>query len=156
MSYFATASVAAIGLLLMMVGQDTAWILCLGTVAVLLGSTFALKKIDVRRPRPSVVTSPAQRRIARRMIVIVGAGLAGLSTAYHLSGHRIGSMNVKRRWEGFADPTARMDSHSITPVTCFRQPDIKSLIERLLAGNSTHRRKSFIYSRRPIPNIRSR
>jgi uncharacterized membrane protein (UPF0136 family) len=59
-SYVATALVAAIGLLLMMVGQDTAWSLCLGTVAVLLGSTFALKKIDVRRPRPSVVTSPAQ------------------------------------------------------------------------------------------------
>jgi UDP-GlcNAc:undecaprenyl-phosphate/decaprenyl-phosphate GlcNAc-1-phosphate transferase len=59
-SYVATALVAAIGLLLMMVGQDTAWSLCLGTMAVLLGSTFALKKIDVRMPRPSVVTSPAQ------------------------------------------------------------------------------------------------
>jgi hypothetical protein len=44
----------------MMVGPDTAWILCLGTVAVLVGSTVALKQIDVRRPRPSVVTSPAQ------------------------------------------------------------------------------------------------
>jgi len=59
-SYFATALVAAIGLLLMMVGEETAWILCLGTVAALLGSTMALGKIDVRRPRPSVVTSPAQ------------------------------------------------------------------------------------------------
>ena len=59
-SYFATAVVGAIGLLLMMVGQDTAWILCLGTVAVLLAFTVALKKIDVRRPRPSVVPSPAQ------------------------------------------------------------------------------------------------
>jgi len=59
-SYSATALVAAIGLLLMMVGQDTAWILCLGTVAVLLASTVALNKIDVRRPRPSVVPSPAQ------------------------------------------------------------------------------------------------
>ena len=59
LSYLATAVVSAIGLLLMMVGQDTAWMLCLGTVAVLLGSTIALKKIDVRKPRPSIVTSSA-------------------------------------------------------------------------------------------------
>jgi UDP-GlcNAc:undecaprenyl-phosphate GlcNAc-1-phosphate transferase len=59
LSYIATAVVSAIGLLLMMVGQDTAWMLCLGTVAVLLGSTIALKKIEVRKPGPSIVTSSA-------------------------------------------------------------------------------------------------
>jgi hypothetical protein len=44
----------------MIVGEDVAWSLCLSTVAMLLGSTFALKKIDVRKPRQPVVTSPAQ------------------------------------------------------------------------------------------------
>jgi UDP-GlcNAc:undecaprenyl-phosphate GlcNAc-1-phosphate transferase len=58
-SYAATAFVAAIGLLLMVVGPDVAWILCLATVGTLLGSTVALKKIDVRKPRASVVTSSA-------------------------------------------------------------------------------------------------
>jgi hypothetical protein len=43
----------------MTVEQEVAWTLCLSTVAVLLGSVFALKKIDVRTPRASVVTSPA-------------------------------------------------------------------------------------------------
>jgi hypothetical protein len=51
--------VAGIGLLVLMVRQDTAWILCLGTVALLLMSTFALNKIDVRKPQSSVVPSPA-------------------------------------------------------------------------------------------------
>jgi UDP-GlcNAc:undecaprenyl-phosphate GlcNAc-1-phosphate transferase len=59
-SYVATAVVGCIGLLLMTVQQDLAWSLCLGTVAMLLGSTFVLKKIDVRKPVPSVLTSPAR------------------------------------------------------------------------------------------------
>jgi UDP-GlcNAc:undecaprenyl-phosphate GlcNAc-1-phosphate transferase len=58
-SYVATAVVGGIGLLLMTVQQDMAWTLCLGTTAVLLGSTFALKKIDVRKPVPTVI-SPAR------------------------------------------------------------------------------------------------
>jgi UDP-GlcNAc:undecaprenyl-phosphate GlcNAc-1-phosphate transferase len=58
-SYAATALVGGVGLSLMLVGPDAAWSLCVGTVLVLLCSTFALKKIDVRTPRPSVVTSPA-------------------------------------------------------------------------------------------------
>jgi len=41
----------------MTVQQDVAWSLCLGTVAMLLGSTFALKRIDVRKPAPPVMTS---------------------------------------------------------------------------------------------------
>jgi UDP-N-acetylmuramyl pentapeptide phosphotransferase/UDP-N-acetylglucosamine-1-phosphate transferase len=57
-SYVATAFVAGIGLSLMMVGQDMAWALCLATVGVLLASTFALKRIDVRKPRAIAVTSP--------------------------------------------------------------------------------------------------
>jgi UDP-GlcNAc:undecaprenyl-phosphate GlcNAc-1-phosphate transferase len=57
-SYLATALVGAIGLLLMTVGHDVAWTLCLGTVSVLLISTFVLKQIDVRTPRAQVVTSP--------------------------------------------------------------------------------------------------
>jgi hypothetical protein len=44
----------------MTVQQDLAWTLCLGTVAMLLASTFALKKIDVRKPGASVITSPAR------------------------------------------------------------------------------------------------
>ena len=40
-----------------MVGQDMAWTLCLATVGVLLASTFALKRIDVRKPRAIAVTS---------------------------------------------------------------------------------------------------
>jgi UDP-GlcNAc:undecaprenyl-phosphate GlcNAc-1-phosphate transferase len=58
-SYAATAAVGGVGLLLMHVGSDMAWSLCLSTIAVLLLSTLALKRIDVRAPRPPVVTSPA-------------------------------------------------------------------------------------------------
>ena len=83
------------------------------------------------------------------MIVIVGAGLAGLSTAYHLSGTsyrlyereaEVGGLCRSYRKDGF---TFDYTGHLLH----FRQPDIKSLVERLLAGKlQTHRRKSFIYS----------
>ena len=59
-SYVATAVVAGIGLLLMTVGEDLAWTLCVGTVGVLLLSTYLLKKIDVRRPSSSVASAHAQ------------------------------------------------------------------------------------------------
>ena len=59
LSYAATAVVGGIGLLLMLVGADAAWALCLGTVAALVASTFALKRIDVRKPRPSLEPSAA-------------------------------------------------------------------------------------------------
>jgi UDP-GlcNAc:undecaprenyl-phosphate GlcNAc-1-phosphate transferase len=59
LSCAATAVVGGIGLSLMLVGPDAAWALCLGTVAVLLAATFALKRIDVRKPRPSLTPSPA-------------------------------------------------------------------------------------------------
>jgi UDP-GlcNAc:undecaprenyl-phosphate GlcNAc-1-phosphate transferase len=59
-SYVATAVVAGIGLLLMTVREDLAWTLCVGTVGVLLLSTYLLKKIDVRRPSSSVASARAQ------------------------------------------------------------------------------------------------
>lgn len=85
------------------------------------------------------------------MIVIVGAGLAGLSTAYHLSGvsYRLYEREVEvgglcRSYckDGF---TFDYTGHLLH----FRQPDIKALVERLLAGKlQRHQRKSFIYSHR--------
>ena len=56
-SYLSTAVVGGIGLMLMTVGQKVAWILCLGTGGVLLGSTFILQRIDVRKSRPSMIPS---------------------------------------------------------------------------------------------------
>ena len=83
------------------------------------------------------------------MILIVGAGLAGLSTAYHLSGSsyrlyerelEVGGLCRSYRKDGF---TFDYTGHLLH----FRQPDIKALVERLLPGKlHTHRRKSFIYS----------
>ena len=54
-TYLWTAMIGGIGLLLMVVGQDMAWALCLGTVGVLLASTFILKRIDVTKSMRSVV-----------------------------------------------------------------------------------------------------
>jgi protoporphyrinogen oxidase len=83
------------------------------------------------------------------MILIVGAGLAGLSTAYHLSGTpyrlyeremEVGGLCRSYRKDGF---TFDYTGHLLH----FRQPDIKALVERLLAGRlRQHSRKSFIYS----------
>ncbi|MDF0643261.1 MAG: FAD-dependent oxidoreductase [Nitrospira sp.] len=83
------------------------------------------------------------------MIGIVGAGLAGLSTAYHLSGlhyriyereQEVGGLCRSYRKDGF---TFDYTGHLLH----FRQPEIKALVERLLAGKlQQHGRKSFIYS----------
>jgi len=83
------------------------------------------------------------------MIVIVGAGLAGLSTAYHLSGlpyriyereQDVGGLCRSYRKDGF---TFDYTGHLLH----FRQAEIKALVERLLAGRlQQHGRKSFIYS----------
>ena len=59
-SYAATALVGGIGLMMMTVSQEVAWGLCLGTVGSLLAATFILKKIDVRKPSPSVVATSAE------------------------------------------------------------------------------------------------
>ena len=83
------------------------------------------------------------------MIVIVGAGLAGLSTAYHLAGvpyrvyereEEVGGLCRSYRKDGF---TFDYTGHLLH----FRQPAIKALVEQLLAGKlQKHSRKSFIYS----------
>lgn len=85
------------------------------------------------------------------MILIVGAGLAGLSTAYHLSGRpyrlyererEVGGLCRSYRKDGF---TFDYTGHLLH----FRQADIKSLVERLLDGKlAKHVRKSYIYSHR--------
>lgn len=85
------------------------------------------------------------------MIIIVGAGLAGLSTAYHLAGipyrlfereQEVGGLCRSYRKSGF---TFDYTGHLLH----FRQPQIKALVEQLLAGKlQKHNRKSFIYSHR--------
>jgi protoporphyrinogen oxidase len=85
------------------------------------------------------------------MILIVGAGLAGLSTAYHLSGipyrlyereQEVGGLCRSYKKDGF---TFDYTGHLLH----FRQPEIKALVEHLLAGQlQRHARKSFIYSHR--------
>lgn len=85
------------------------------------------------------------------MILIVGAGLAGLSTAYHLEGipyrlyereSEVGGLCRSYRKDGF---TFDYTGHLLH----FRQPPIKALVEQLLADKlRKHDRKSFIYSHR--------
>jgi protoporphyrinogen oxidase len=85
------------------------------------------------------------------MIIIVGAGLAGLSTAYHLSGvpyrlyereQEVGGLCRSYQKDGF---TFDYTGHLLH----FRQPEIKALVEQLLDGKlQKHARKSFIYSHR--------
>ncbi|MGH7227803.1 MAG: NAD(P)-binding protein, partial [Nitrospiraceae bacterium] len=83
------------------------------------------------------------------MIVIIGAGLAGLSTAYHLTGvpYRLfekekeaGGLCRSYQMDGF---TFDMTGHLLH----FRQAEIRTLVEGLLAGRlEKHIRRSFIYS----------
>ena len=85
------------------------------------------------------------------MIVIVGAGLAGLSTAYHLSDipyrlyereQEVGGLCRSYYKDGF---TFDYTGHLLH----FRQPEIKALIEQLLPGKlQRHSRRSFIFSHR--------
>ena len=85
------------------------------------------------------------------MILIVGAGLAGLSTAYHLSGvpyrlyereQEVGGLCRSYKKDGF---TFDYTGHLLH----FRQAEIKVLVERLLAGKlQKHARQSFVYSHR--------
>lgn len=83
------------------------------------------------------------------MIVIVGAGLAGLSTAYHLNGlpykvfekeQEVGGLCRSYMKDGF---TFDFTGHLLH----FRQPAIKALVEGLLQGElQRHNRRSFIFS----------
>ena len=85
------------------------------------------------------------------MIVIVGAGLAGLSTAYHLAGvpyrlvereQEVGGLCRSYKKDGF---TFDYTGHLLH----FRQAEIKALVETLLADKlQKHARRSFIYSHR--------
>lgn len=85
------------------------------------------------------------------MIVIVGAGLAGLSTAFHLQGvpnrlfekeKQAGGLCRSYQQDGF---TFDMTGHLLH----FRQAEIKALVEGLLEGRlAKHVRRSFIYSHR--------
>ncbi len=83
------------------------------------------------------------------MIVIVGAGLAGLSTAYHLKGlpYRVfekekeaGGLCRSYQKDGF---TFDFTGHLLH----FRQAEIRGLVDSLLAGQlQQHTRRSYIYS----------
>ncbi|MFQ5932852.1 MAG: protoporphyrinogen/coproporphyrinogen oxidase, partial [Nitrospiraceae bacterium] len=85
------------------------------------------------------------------MIVIVGAGLAGLSTALHLNGvpYRVfekekeaGGLCRSYQKDGF---TFDVTGHLLH----FRQAEIKTLVEGLLRGQlEKHGRRSYIYSHR--------
>jgi len=85
------------------------------------------------------------------MIAIVGAGLAGLSTAHHLNGvpyrlfereQEVGGLCRSYRKGGF---TFDYTGHLLH----FRQAQIKALVEGMLAGRlKKHARRSFIYSHR--------
>jgi UDP-GlcNAc:undecaprenyl-phosphate GlcNAc-1-phosphate transferase len=46
----ATAFVGGIGLLIMSVGEDAAWVLCVGTISLLLAVGVLLRKVEVARP----------------------------------------------------------------------------------------------------------
>ncbi|HEX9743259.1 MAG TPA: FAD-dependent oxidoreductase [Nitrospiraceae bacterium] len=83
------------------------------------------------------------------MILIIGAGLAGLSTAYHL-GDRPCRVMEKEKEAGGLCRSYRMDGFTFDytgHLLHFRQPAIKALVEGLLKGKlEQHRRRSYIYS----------
>jgi protoporphyrinogen oxidase len=85
------------------------------------------------------------------MILIVGAGLAGLSTAYHL-GDRPYRMMEKEKEAGGLCRSYQMDGFTFDMtghLLHFRQAEIKALVENLLVGRlEKHNRRSFIYSHR--------
>ncbi|MGH7259201.1 MAG: protoporphyrinogen/coproporphyrinogen oxidase [Nitrospiraceae bacterium] len=83
------------------------------------------------------------------MILIIGAGLAGLSTAYHLN-DRPYRVVEKEKEAGGLCRSYRMDGFTFDVtghLLHFRQPAIRELVERLLAGQlEKHSRRSYIYS----------
>jgi UDP-GlcNAc:undecaprenyl-phosphate/decaprenyl-phosphate GlcNAc-1-phosphate transferase len=56
-SYAATAVVGVIGLAMLSVSEEVAWVLCAGTAGTLLLVTVMLAKVNVRRPEQAVVAS---------------------------------------------------------------------------------------------------
>ncbi len=85
------------------------------------------------------------------MILIVGAGLAGLSTAYHL-GDRVCRVLEKEKEAGGLCRSYQMDGFTFDMtghLLHFRQAEIKALVEGLLSGRlEKHSRRSYIYSHR--------
>ena len=85
------------------------------------------------------------------MILIVGAGLAGLSAAFHL-GDRPYRLVEKEKEAGGLCRSYQMDGFTFDitgHLLHFRQAEIKALVESLLAGKlARHSRRSFIYSHR--------
>lgn len=64
-SYVATACVGGMGLLVMSVNEEVALSLCLGTAAILLAVTLALKQVDVRKPsHPAMNPNHEEERTA--------------------------------------------------------------------------------------------
>lgn len=83
------------------------------------------------------------------MILVIGAGLAGLSTAYHLQDRPC------RVVEKDAEPGGLCRSYQVGSFTFdytghllhFRQPAVQELVERLLPGQlERHHRRAYIYS----------
>lgn len=85
------------------------------------------------------------------MILIVGAGLAGLSTAYHLRGP-VYRLYEKEKEAGGLCRSYQKDGFTFDftgHLLHFRQPVIKELVEGLMAGQlARHGRRSYIYSHR--------
>ena len=85
------------------------------------------------------------------MILVIGAGLAGLSTAYHLR-DRPCRVVEKEKEAGGLCRSYQMDGFTFDytgHLLHFRQPAIRELVEGLLAGQlDKHSRRSYIYSYR--------
>jgi protoporphyrinogen oxidase len=85
------------------------------------------------------------------VILVIGAGLAGLSTAYHLR-DRPCRVVEKEKEAGGLCRSYQMDGFTFDytgHLLHFRQPAIRELVEGLLAGQlDKHSRRSYIYSYR--------
>lgn len=83
------------------------------------------------------------------MILIIGAGLAGLSTAYHLRRHPY-RLFEKEKEAGGLCRSYQKDGFTFDytgHLLHFRQSAIKRMVEQLLAGQlDRHDRRSYIYS----------